>query len=467
MPNRYTSNYRSFTSILLIYLCACMVWPLIADAITLDDFSSAQQGDSQPHSTPAPRLQQAAPLGLSRAIQASASDGAVTATIESGVFRHKASPTGKGASFILWRNNKPAKKKTLNFSKSTAIEIGIKYFDFAKSVPVTIELEIEDKSSKRTNTYRATTKLDRPLLNQVISLPLKSFKSKKGSKPAKFSVVSAIWLFINGSTGPGIDISLDFIRTCGEKSQPCQKPLPNSTPHVNPSLRPAPERIADDTPLSIQPIQDIESSDPLLTPSTESTQSPDTGNALPPNSESQTFAPTGKEKSNPGASDPSATGEVIVKFRGLEASASSLFRMKRRFPKKLEDLNTALGVQDITPLFRDAEQEKQFEKKHNKPIPVEEIEKTETLDNLRLSNKLRKAGRKVSSRPPSLAQIHRIKTAPGIDAAEAARRYAEDPNVEFAQPNYVMAGEYVPNDPFYSTQALGTSKVRMWRKHGT
>ncbi len=85
----------------------------------------------------------------------------------------------------------------------------------------------------------------------------------------------------------------------------------------------------------------------------------------------------------------------------------------------LDALNQQLGVKNIAPLFR-------------------------AHDNAAL--------------PPRLTRIFKIKLADEQDVRAAAAQYALDPNVEFAEPNYLAHTLVVPNDPEFAQQ-WGLAKI--------
>ena len=48
--------------------------------------------------------------------------------------------------------------------------------------------------------------------------------------------------------------------------------------------------------------------------------------------------------------------------------------------------------------------------------------------------------------------IHRMRLPEDVKVEEAVRNYRSDPNVEFAEPNYIVKTSAIPNDPGYSLQ---------------
>ncbi|MFC4075689.1 S8 family peptidase [Salinithrix halophila] len=48
----------------------------------------------------------------------------------------------------------------------------------------------------------------------------------------------------------------------------------------------------------------------------------------------------------------------------------------------------------------------------------------------------------------------------GMSVKEAVKSYKKNPNVEYAEPNYIMKASWTPNDPYYSSQQYGPQKVQ-------
>jgi serine protease len=57
-----------------------------------------------------------------------------------------------------------------------------------------------------------------------------------------------------------------------------------------------------------------------------------------------------------------------------------------------------------------------------------------------------------SASSPAYANFRLVQTEPGIDPEAAAQRLAAQPDVEYAQPRYVVRPRMVPNDPLYQNQ---------------
>ena len=64
---------------------------------------------------------------------------------------------------------------------------------------------------------------------------------------------------------------------------------------------------------------------------------------------------------------------------------------------------------------------------------------------------------------PDLSHVYRVELGAGVDAAEAAARYRADPNVVWAQPDYPMRLDFVPDDPFFfSSGSWGQPYADLW-----
>jgi len=53
-----------------------------------------------------------------------------------------------------------------------------------------------------------------------------------------------------------------------------------------------------------------------------------------------------------------------------------------------------------------------------------------------------------------------VKIPSGKSVTQAVREYRNNPNVEYAEPNYIYHADWTPNDPYFSTQQWGPQKVQ-------
>ena len=62
-----------------------------------------------------------------------------------------------------------------------------------------------------------------------------------------------------------------------------------------------------------------------------------------------------------------------------------------------------------------------------------------------------------------LSSIHRFKLSKGTDILAAAREFSQDPDVEYAEPNYIRKISMAPNDPYYNKKgSWGQSYDDLW-----
>lgn len=171
--------------------------------------------------------------------------------------------------------------------------------------------------------------------------------------------------------------------------------------------------------------------------------------------------------------------EIIVKFRRATANA-----IEEQLPlgssaaclhlsQDLEQLNTRYAVREIKPLlknFRRKQQQRKSlrEKSNARPKAVGEPEirpsaagltqKESPQDALRrdILRKLKRAP--AGAKVPDLDRIYRIKLDCGCDQdglcrlEEVLEAYRSNPNVEYAELNYIVSADSTPNDPLYPVQ---------------
>ncbi|MDN4592862.1 S8 family peptidase [Polycladomyces subterraneus] len=53
-----------------------------------------------------------------------------------------------------------------------------------------------------------------------------------------------------------------------------------------------------------------------------------------------------------------------------------------------------------------------------------------------------------------------VKIPSGKSVSQVVREYRNNPNVEYAEPNYIYHADWTPNDPYFSTQQWGPQKVQ-------
>lgn len=70
----------------------------------------------------------------------------------------------------------------------------------------------------------------------------------------------------------------------------------------------------------------------------------------------------------------------------------------------------------------------------------------------------RKAGNDSRRPRADLSNIYLLKVAHGTDVLKAVQEYAQDPNVEYAEPNYIVRISAIPDDPMFAN---------LWGLHNT
>ncbi|MBI4649966.1 S8 family serine peptidase, partial [Candidatus Desantisbacteria bacterium] len=140
-------------------------------------------------------------------------------------------------------------------------------------------------------------------------------------------------------------------------------------------------------------------------------------------------------------------GELIVKFKGnkVDIIVSEINEEKKSEGKiasisSLSTLNKKYKVKKIVPLFKSL-------KTSSKIINSEEKAKE-------IKNKFAKRSHRQLKldKVPKLEHIYTLSLDKEIDVKNAALEYSKDPNIEYAEPNYIYYAEYIPNDPSYASQ---------------
>jgi len=171
-----------------------------------------------------------------------------------------------------------------------------------------------------------------------------------------------------------------------------------------------------------------------------------------------------------GAAAAGAQGEVLlVRLRSegphaVEACAERLTRQGRSFAgatrdrsDSLDALHEALGVRDVRALFRRADAG---------PLAARRSRARERV--ARARRRLPERLRDALPPAPDLSPIYRLRLAPGVDAGAAAARYAADPHVVWAQPDFEVVPDVLTDDPFLvSSGAWGQSFGDLWGLHHT
>ncbi len=144
--------------------------------------------------------------------------------------------------------------------------------------------------------------------------------------------------------------------------------------------------------------------------------------------------------------------ELVIKFRpqaaqALEAETHSKTAQQKGFSRTVAKASQEYNVIGVKPLFRNFRQRRR---------ELSQLRRTEKalLDQpqKRLLRRLRRADEHTPV--PDLSGIYRLSLdlRPGQLLENALRSYQADPNVEYAELNYIVTTNNTPNDPLYAVQ---------------
>ncbi len=149
--------------------------------------------------------------------------------------------------------------------------------------------------------------------------------------------------------------------------------------------------------------------------------------------------------------DPLKPSEFIVKFStNLTQSAQDLISKRQSFrsaladgDSSLDELNNRVKVRAARHLFTDGPSDQNpSEIKKNRGARVNAIK-------AKFAKRAKRAPK--SAAMPDLSNIYVMSVPPGSDIDEIVQLYRANPNVVYAQPNYQVEVQSVPNDPYYSS----------------
>ncbi len=176
--------------------------------------------------------------------------------------------------------------------------------------------------------------------------------------------------------------------------------------------------------------------------------------------------------------------EIIVKFK-----AEAALTLERQTTEKgkapgeikftasaasLDKLNKKYKVKKVAPIFKDFKrQRKNIEYLKAKSDLKEHFKKKYAINAVRLSKKEEHILKRLKRGPkdakiPDLDQIYKLELEEGQSVEEAVAEYKKDPNVEYAQPNYVYTlyatplppEDYIPDDYYIEDNA----NPGLWRE---
>ncbi len=157
-------------------------------------------------------------------------------------------------------------------------------------------------------------------------------------------------------------------------------------------------------------------------------------------------------------------GELIIKFKDeaeIGEVAGHLINARQGFAEvtgsaNLDKLNRRYKVKQMRRVFRrlvhtDRTLSGEISPYEAKALHREAREKFRArVDKIR-----KKYGRRLQNADqpevPYLGNIYRVKVHPAVNIEEACAYYMQDPNVEYAQPDYLSTVQFFPDDPFYAS----------------
>jgi subtilisin family serine protease len=152
-------------------------------------------------------------------------------------------------------------------------------------------------------------------------------------------------------------------------------------------------------------------------------------------------------------SDKCIPNEIIVKLRetadsvAREQQGSDQSAYGSSSARGLQELNARYPVRQIKPLVENFQQKqeqlKSLQKKNAALL---------TAKQKRILARVARAAKGV--KVPDLGRMYKIELdgRPGLSIEEVLQAYRSNPNVEYAERNYIVSASFVPDDPLYSTQ---------------
>jgi subtilisin family serine protease len=148
-----------------------------------------------------------------------------------------------------------------------------------------------------------------------------------------------------------------------------------------------------------------------------------------------------------------APNDIIVKFRSAVAdSLEWQLELKKppgglRLSARLDELNVRYGVREVKAVFKDF-------KKHRRRMEALATKDTRLLTKKErhLLGRLKRAPK--GAKVPDLSRIYKLELdlQPGQSVEEVLAAYNADPDVEYAELNYMVSTNLTPNDPLYGEQ---------------
>lgn len=138
-------------------------------------------------------------------------------------------------------------------------------------------------------------------------------------------------------------------------------------------------------------------------------------------------------------------GQIIVKFR------SEKFANISSAPRSIKALNQKYLLKKIEKLYKN--QSPDQPKNQKLAEKLEARQKRASKDGKEKSEKLKEG----------FERTFTLSIDDKVDAQKAAEEYANDPNVEYAEPNFIFKAQMTPDDPYFSSQgSWGQSYDDLW-----
>ncbi len=157
-----------------------------------------------------------------------------------------------------------------------------------------------------------------------------------------------------------------------------------------------------------------------------------------------------------------APGEVIVKFKdSVKECVHCLLEEKRSFANatsdssnSLDQLNKRYQVKSARPLCSQW---------HHKSITESKRMYQKAMEETKRKFPHRFARAPKNAKQPDFTHIYVLEVTKDADIPAICEAYNQDPEVEYAEPNYIYTIQMVPNDPYYSSKgSWGQSYDDLW-----
>ena len=161
------------------------------------------------------------------------------------------------------------------------------------------------------------------------------------------------------------------------------------------------------------------------------------------------------------------SGQIIVKYKpSVTAPVEQIIGLKKRFKdfttdnsSSLDQLYQRFQVSSATPLFRPP-----IKNTTAVGAMVDILNQQRAkLASIKNKNPAKAARMRPQAVLPELSHVYLLKLPLSVKAKEAVAEFQRDPHVEYAQVNYTVEPQMLPNDPYYaSTGAWGQVEDDLW-----